>query len=202
MATDEYWTVAAETRSEITIKRSVFLACALHSGAREDAMAYVERLRKEFFDAVHHCFAYRHGQHGLDYRMSDDGEPSGTAGKPILFCLQKAQLTDSVVVVVRYFGGIKLGTGGLARAYSEAATDVLASCPRRKIVQTRPLSIFCTYDDIARITGLLEELDIPFLPIYADAVTFDVDVPQSQVDFVIAQVTSRTNARAGYSLRD
>ncbi|MBN9400065.1 MAG: YigZ family protein ['Candidatus Kapabacteria' thiocyanatum] len=202
MATDEYWTVAAETRAEITIKRSVFLACALHSPAREDAMAYVERLRKEFFDAVHHCFAYRLGQHGLDYRMSDDGEPSGTAGKPILFCLQKAQLTDSVVVVVRYFGGIKLGTGGLARAYSEAATDVLASCPRRKVVQTRPLSIFCTYDDIARITGLLEELDIPFLPIYADAVTFDVDVPQSQVDFVIAQVTSRTNARAGYSLRD
>lgn len=165
-------------------------------------MAYVERLRKEFFDAVHHCFAYRLGQHGLDYRMSDDGEPSGTAGKPILFCLQKAQLTDSVVVVVRYFGGIKLGTGGLARAYSEAATDALASCPRRKVVRTRPLSIFCTYDDIARITGLLEELDIPFLPIYADAVTFDVDVPQSQVDFVIAQVTSRTNARAGYSLRD
>lgn len=165
-------------------------------------MAYVERLRKEFFDAVHHCFAYRLGQHGLDYRMSDDGEPSGTAGKPILFCLQKAQLTDSVLVVVRYFGGIKLGTGGLARAYSEAATDVLASCPRRKVVQTRPLSIFCTYDDISRITGLLEELDIPFLPIYADAVTFDVDVPQSQVDFVIAQVTSRTNARAGYSLRD
>jgi len=78
MATDEYWTVAAETRAEITIKRSVFLACALHSPAREDAMAYVERLRKEFFDAVHHCFAYRLGQHGLDYRMSDDGEPSGT----------------------------------------------------------------------------------------------------------------------------
>lgn len=197
---DSYSSVVGETRTEITIKRSVFLGCCKHVSSKQESMDYVEQLRVEFHDAVHHCFAYRLGADGLEYRAVDDGEPSGSAGKPILFALQKAAVSDAIIVVVRYFGGIKLGVGGLARAYAESATTTLVKTPRSTITQTQAMAIYCTYDDISRVTSLLEELGLACRPSYADAVTFDVDVPLSLVDRLQHEVLERTNGRGGSAL--
>jgi uncharacterized YigZ family protein len=197
---DSYLTVVGETRTEITIKRSVFIGCCLHVQNKPAALDYVDQLRAEFHDAVHHCFAYRIGATGMEFRAVDDGEPSGSAGKPILFAMQKATVSDAIVVVVRYFGGIKLGVGGLARAYAEAATTVLTTAPRAVVTPTTSMTVFCTYDDIARVTGLLEELGLTVKPTYADAVTFDVEVPHSLVDRLRHEVLERTNGRGGTSV--
>jgi len=198
---DSYNTVVGETRSEITIKRSVFIGCCQHVTTKADALAYVDALRAEFHDAVHHCWAYRLGPDGMEYRAVDDGEPSGSAGKPILFAMQKASVSNVIVVVVRYFGGIKLGVGGLARAYADAATDVLSRSPRSLVTQTQPLTVFCTYDDIAKVTVLLDEYGLPYVPAYADTVSFDVDVPLSLVAELQSEVIERTSGRGGASVR-
>ncbi len=194
-----YTTVATETRAEITIKRSVFIACIATAPRKADAMAYLGGLRAEHWDAVHHCYAYRIGPQGMEYRMSDDGEPAGTAGKPLLFALQRSGLSDAVLVVVRYFGGVKLGVGPLARAYSEAAQGALETCERVAVVPMVPLSIFCTYDDVSRITTLLQEVNATFEPQYSDAVTFIAMIPAARMNFVQDEIISRTNARAGFS---
>ncbi|MBU3742183.1 MAG: YigZ family protein [Candidatus Kapabacteria bacterium] len=198
---DGYKTIHGETRSEITIKRSVFHGCCRHVTSKDEALRYVDELKAEFHDAVHHCWAYRLGKHGLEYRAVDDGEPYGSAGKPILFSMLKADVSDVIVVVVRYFGGIKLGVGGLARAYADAATDVLALSPRTTVMLTQPLTVYCTYDDIARVTMLLDEMRIDYVPTYADTVTFDVDVPESLVAQLQADVIERTSGRGGSSIR-
>lgn len=194
-----YFTVARETRAEITIKRSVFIACIAPSQTKADALAYLGALRTEHRDAVHHCFAYRIGANGLEYRMSDDGEPAGTAGKPLLFALQRSGLSDTVLVVVRYYGGIKLGVGPLARAYSESALAALALCERTQVIPMVQLSIFCTYDDVGKITTLLQEVHATFEPHYSDAVTFNAMIPTAQITFVQDEIVTRTNARAGFS---
>lgn len=198
---DSYNTVVGETRSEITIKRSVFIGCCRHVVSKAEALAYVDELRAEFHDAVHHCWAYRLGQDGMEYRAVDDGEPSGSAGKPILFAMQKASVSDAIVVVVRYFGGIKLGVGGLARAYADAASDVLSLTPRAVVTRTQPFTVFCTYDDIAKVTVLLDELGLPYRAAYADAVSFDIDVPESLVQELQSEVIERTSGRGGASIR-
>lgn len=107
-------------------KSSKFLSFAHHVESIEEAKSIVAKYKKEHHKARHVCFAYRLGTDGSIYRAADDGEPAGTAGKPILKQLEGAGLTNSMVVVVRYFGGTLLGTGGLVRAYKEAAADVLS----------------------------------------------------------------------------
>ena len=197
---DAYWTVVGVTRTEITIKKSVFIGCLVHASSKVDALAHVASIRAEHYDAAHHCYAYRLGHDGQDFRTADDGEPSGTAGKPILFCLQRAKVSDVLCVVVRFYGGVKLGTGGLARAYAEAAQAALDICERRLIQRMRKVSVFCTYDDVSRMTSLLDDVGAIYTPIYSDAVIFEADVPLSAVDHLIAQITERTNGRAGYTL--
>jgi uncharacterized YigZ family protein len=126
MGNDTFLTIAAETTAVYTEKRSKFIAYAVPISAVEDAMARLETLRKNHYDARHVCYAYRLGATGEVFRANDNGEPSGTAGKPILGQIRSAELTDVLVAVVRYFGGIKLGTGGLTVAYKTAAAAALA----------------------------------------------------------------------------
>ena len=192
-------TVSQESTAEIEVRKSRFLAFLAPCRSKEEAVAYLGILKKTYWDAVHHCYAYRIGAEGLEYRMSDDGEPSGTAGKPLLFCLQRAKITNSIVVVVRYFGGVKLGVGPLARAYSDAANHVISSAPIEEIIPMEELEIHCLYDDVSRIISLLEEVEAAFSPTYADAVTFHVSVPAHRVGYLTDQVVERTSARAGFS---
>lgn len=162
-------------------------------------MAYVDVLRKTYWDAVHHCYAYRLGSDGMEYRMSDDGEPSGTAGKPLLFCLQQARLTNCIVVVVRYFGGVKLGVGPLARAYADAAGAVISAAEILPIIPMEQARIHCPYDDVSRVIELLQEYRVDFETEYGDAVTFTISVPLHRSEEVARLVVDRTNARAGFS---
>lgn len=192
-------TVAAESTAEVEVRRSRFVAFLAPCRSKEEALAYVGILKKTYWDAVHHCYAYRIGIDGLEYRMSDDGEPSGTAGKPLLFCLQQARITNSIVVVVRYFGGVKLGVGPLARAYSDAASYVIEQASLVDIVPMEELEVHCIYDDVSRMIELFSEVEATFDPTYADAVTFRVAVPAHRADYLTDQVIERTSARAGFS---
>ena len=123
---DTYKTIAAPSQAVYTEKRSKFLAFALPVRSVEEVKERLEKYQKEYYDARHVCYAYMLGPKRTDFRANDNGEPSGTAGKPILGQINSNGLTDVLVVVVRYFGGIKLGTSGLIVAYREAAALALA----------------------------------------------------------------------------
>lgn len=118
-----YKTVYEGKQGEIEEKKSRFIASVAHVESEEEAAAFVEAVRRRYYDARHNCYAYRIGENGDKRRFSDDGEPSMTAGKPMLDVLEKEMLCDTIVVVTRYFGGTLLGTGGLVRAYTAAAKE-------------------------------------------------------------------------------
>jgi uncharacterized YigZ family protein len=131
-----YQVPAQQFESEIVIKKSRFIARVVPVTSREIALAAVQQARIDFPDARHHCWAYLLGRPGdaSSAGMSDDGEPAGTAGKPILNVMHYSGIGDQVVIVIRYFGGIKLGAGGLVRAYGQATQQVLEQAPRRQLV--------------------------------------------------------------------
>lgn len=117
----KYKTIVRVAEAELTEKKSRFLAKVMPIETEEQARAFVEKIKKQYWDASHHVFAYRLGREGALQRFSDDGEPQGTAGRPVLGVLEKEEVCNAIVVVVRYFGGTLLGTGGLVRAYGKAA---------------------------------------------------------------------------------
>jgi uncharacterized YigZ family protein len=122
---DTYNTITAASEGIFTDRGSKFIAYAFPIKSEEEIKEYLEEIKKEHWKARHHCYAWRLGIDGNTYRANDDGEPSGTAGKPILGQLDSFEITDTLVVVVRYFGGTKLGVGGLINAYKSAAIDAL-----------------------------------------------------------------------------
>lgn len=123
---DTYKTIATLAEGIYTEKRSKFIAVALPVRTVEEVKAHVERYQKQYYDARHVCYAYMLGHERKEFRANDNGEPSGTAGKPILGQINSNNLTDILIVVVRYFGGIKLGTSGLIQAYKAAAAEALS----------------------------------------------------------------------------
>lgn len=125
---DSYQTITEAKVCAMRERSSKFLSFAYPVTNEEQIREHLEALYKEYYDATHHCYAWRLGPHGETFRANDDGEPSGTAGKPILGQLLSHDVTDCLIVVVRYFGGTKLGVSGLIQAYKEAAADVLAEC--------------------------------------------------------------------------
>jgi uncharacterized YigZ family protein len=124
---DEYKTIAAQAETALRERSSKFLAFAWPVTSEEQVKEHLDTLRKKYYDATHHCYAWRMGPRGETWRANDDGEPSGTAGKPILGQMLSTEITDCLVVVVRYFGGTKLGVPGLIAAYKDAAAEVLAA---------------------------------------------------------------------------
>jgi len=140
--TDSFLTIAATGEGYYTEKRSKFLAWAHHVESTDEVKALLDDYRKRYYDARHVCYAYMLGPERKDYRSNDDGEPSSTAGKPILGQINAAALTDVLVVVVRYYGGVNLGTSGLIVAYREAAAQAISNA---KTV-TRLVEDVVTYD--------------------------------------------------------
>lgn len=122
---DSYLTISAPAKCAMRERSSKFLSYAYPVKSEEQIKEILDTLHKQYYDATHHCYAWRLGPNGEHFRANDDGEPSGTAGKPILGQLVSKEITDCLVVVVRYFGGTKLGVSGLIQAYREAAADVL-----------------------------------------------------------------------------
>lgn len=130
MDNDKYKTITEKAIGEgfYSESRSKFLAFAHHVDSVEQALEIVKEYRKKYYNACHCCYAYRIGFLGEEFRMNDDGEPSSTAGKPILGQIDSNGLTNTLIIVVRYFGGVKLGTSGLIVAYREASSDAIAHC--------------------------------------------------------------------------
>jgi uncharacterized YigZ family protein len=125
MADDSYKTIAAPVETALRERSSRFLAYGWPVTSEEEIKEHLDALRKKYYDATHHCYAWRLGPAGERFRANDDGEPSGTAGKPILGQMLSREVTDCLVVVVRYFGGTKLGVPGLIAAYKDSAAEVL-----------------------------------------------------------------------------
>ena len=125
MVTDEYQTIEHLSEGSYKEKGSRFIAIAIPVQTIDELKQQIEKIRKQYHDARHHCYAYRLGPEPHESRQNDDGEPSGTAGKPIYGQIQSFGLTNILIVVVRYFGGVKLGTGGLIQAYKTAARDAI-----------------------------------------------------------------------------
>lgn len=142
MTHDSYYTIALQdAEARLTIQRSRFLGYAFTVKSTDEVDTILAKLRKQFYDATHICYAYSIGMEGNTYRMDDNGEPSGTAGRPILGKIRSLQLSDLLVVVVRYFGGVKLGTGGLVKAYGETAEMVLKAAGEQEIILSDELLI-------------------------------------------------------------
>jgi uncharacterized YigZ family protein len=142
-----YYTVKAHGEHEITIQKSRFIAHVQRAESEQEAQDFIQTIKKQHWNATHNCSAYLIGEHDQIQKANDDGEPSGTAGVPILEVLKKRNLKDTVVVVTRYFGGIKLGAGGLIRAYGKAASEGLdaAGIVERKLTQIIHVKIDYTW---------------------------------------------------------
>lgn len=155
---DTYKTVSKEVcEGFYSEKRSKFLAFVHHVDSVDEAMAIVEEYRKKYYDARHCCYAYVLGSDRADFRANDDGEPSSTAGKPILGQLNRLELTDVLVVVIRYYGGVNLGTGGLIVAYRTATEDALSKAViEEKFVEERIIYRF-TYPMINAVMRVVKE---------------------------------------------
>ena len=139
--TDEFRTIKTGGEGYYTDKRSKFLAFAHHVSTVDEIKEILSGYRKKYFDARHICYAYMLGPERLEFRANDDGEPSSTAGKPILGQINSNELTDILIVVVRYYGGVNLGTSGLIVAYREAAADAIAHSE----IETRQIEEIITY---------------------------------------------------------
>lgn len=150
-------TIAAGVERELVVRKSRFIARVAPVASPDDADAVIAAARKRYWDARHHCVAMVTGLHGDQARSSDDGEPSGTAGMPMLEVLRRRELTDVVAVVSRYFGGVKLGAGGLVRAYSTAVSEALDEA---RLVRRRALTevrVDVPHADAGRYDNLLRE---------------------------------------------
>ena len=176
---DSYSTVYAAGTGEIVEKKSRFIAQIFPVSSEEEAFSYLDGVKKEYWDARHHCWAYIIGRNPGSERMSDDGEPAGTAGKPILEVLRGKGLTDVFAVVTRYFGGTLLGTGGLVRAYSGAVSEGLAHAEIITRIRGIKLMIGTDYTGAGKIQYLLGKRQITVLDsVYTDKVAFFVLVPE------------------------
>ncbi len=177
--------VAAERASaELREKGSRFLALLIPVAHREEALRELAAVRAHFPDATHHCWAWRLGQVGapasLDERSNDDGEPAGTAGAPMLRVLRGAEVSDVLGVVVRWFGGTKLGKGGLARAYAGALREALAMLPTSERHPLDHLRLAVPYERVGAVKRLVHPPEVELLgERYGEAVTFELAVRQS-----------------------
>jgi len=183
-----------EARTELVIDKSRFIACAAPAFSVEEARAYISKIRGEFPDASHHVplFIIGHGA-GATMHCADDGEPSGTAGRPGLAVLQGSGLGDIVVVVVRYFGGIKLGTGGLVRAYSDAVRMVLDTLPRAEKVATSLIMVTIAYSLLERLRLLVSEFGGRLIEEeFTGEVTITLRLRDERVDRFFARLNDMT----------
>lgn len=182
---------------EIEEKKSRFIANVSPAGTEEEALAFIEAMRKKYWDARHNCYAYVLGERGELVRFSDDGEPSGTAGKPILEVLLGMEVRNLVVVVTRYFGGTLLGTGGLVRAYTQAAQAGMAASVIRTMRYGTLFSVTTDYNGIGRIQYLLGMRKIMIEePAYTDVVTLKVKVPYEEEEALRKEITEATAGKA------
>lgn len=185
-------TLATAVSHGLEIKHSRFVAHAAPIGSAEDALAFLQQVAVP--DATHNCWAYRHGN---EYRSSDDGEPAGTAGRPILAAIDGQGFDRVMVVVIRWYGGIKLGAGGLVRAYGGTAAECLRTAPRLPLVALAELTVQAAFEDLGALHAALaahlaEKLDETFT---ASGVELHVRLPADQADPLKTRLRDATRDR-------
>ncbi len=178
---------------QIEEKKSVFIANIARADSEEEATAFIETMKKKYWDARHNCSAFVIGERGELTRCSDDGEPSGTAGRPMLEVLLRENIKNIVVVVTRYFGGTLLGTGGLVRAYTQAVKEGLNDCKIGVLRMGVPLALTTDYNGIGKILYLLSTMGLaPKDSDYGEKVTLQVLVPVEEKDRLVRDITEAT----------
>lgn len=190
-------------QGEIVEKKSRFIATIRRCETEGEATAFVEEMKKKYWDARHNCSAMVVGAGGELTRCSDDGEPSGTAGRPMLEVLLGEGIRNIVVVVTRYFGGTLLGTGGLVRAYTQAVQEGLKHCVVGRMRLGRQIEVHTDYNGIGKIQYILGQRGIePVNTVYTDAVTVELILPVEDVDGLEKEITEATSGRAGFQRND
>ncbi|WHX99988.1 YigZ family protein [Neobacillus sp. DY30] len=199
-----YLTVRKEvSQHEIVIQKSRFIAHIKRVENEGEAQEFIQALKKKYWDANHNCSAYLIGENDQIQKANDDGEPSGTAGVPILEVLKKKKLKDTVVVITRYFGGIKLGAGGLIRAYGKATSEGLetAGIVERRLVQV--IHVMIDYTWLGKVEKELRESEYIIKEIhYLDIVEVEVYVNEDQVSTFFEWLTELTNGQASLKKGD
>ncbi|MBB5173772.1 YigZ family protein [Texcoconibacillus texcoconensis] len=192
-----YYTVKGYGEHEIVIQKSRFIAYVQRVTTEEDAQAFINDIKKKHWNATHNCSAYMIGEQDHIQKANDDGEPSGTAGVPILEVLKKRQLKDTAVVITRYFGGIKLGAGGLIRAYGSSTTEGInaTGVVERRLVQT--LSVKVDYGWLGKLENELRNSRFRLKNIdYAEQVIFHSYIEDGDEDAFREWITNLTNGQA------
>ena len=194
---EEYKTVYEGGQGEIVEKKSRFIATVRPVQTEEEALILIEEMRKKYWDATHNCFAYVIGERREIMRCSDDGEPGGTAGKPMLDVLLGEELYNTAVVVTRYFGGTLLGTGGLVRAYSKAAQEGISAS---RVIEKNHgvlIEIGTDYNGVGKLQYLFAQREIPILDSqYTETVKLQILVPAKDREQIKKAVTETTSGRA------
>lgn len=182
---------------EIEEKKSRFIASIIPIASEEEAVEFINARKKEYWDARHNCSAFVLGENRELTRCSDDGEPSGTAGRPMLEILLREGIHNAAVVVTRYFGGTLLGTGGLVRAYQAAVQEGLRHCTVVEKTRGRQLDIATDYNGLGKIQHLLAEEEIPVKEIvYEQDVHMEIIVPADQQQRLEELLTNASSGKA------
>lgn len=194
---DAYRVILAGGEGEIVEKKSRFIATVAKCETEEEAVRFIESMKKKYWDARHNCSAFVIGDRGELTRCSDDGEPSGTAGRPMLEVLLGEGVRNVCVVVTRYFGGVLLGTGGLVRAYTQAVKEGLSHCEIGVNRYGCELAVETDYNGIGKILYLLGQKGIdPIDSQYTDAVTLTLLIPAEDEESFVKEITEVTLGKA------
>lgn len=186
-------------RGEYEEKKSRFIATIRKCETEEEAVAFIEEMKKKYWDARHNCSAFCIGPRGELTRCSDDGEPSGTAGRPMLEVLMGEGIRNVAVVVTRYFGGVLLGTGGLVRAYTRAVQEGMKNCVIGRMRAGFEVEVRTDYNGIGKILYLLGNAGIePVSSEYTDSVALRLLVPAEQADQLQSQMVDATGGRVEF----
>ncbi len=199
------WKTVRETvEAKILIRRSHFIGWVTPLQDRDQAMDVIGERSKNFADATHNCWAWIHGLQREDSHYSDDGEPSGTAGKPMYNALMSAGLTNVAAVVTRYYGGVKLGVRGLIDAYTESVEAALAEAKLVKVIPMQNLRVDCEYAEAQQLQGLLPRLGGTIEDVsYAARVRFEISVPEAALGELCEFLDSKVHSNGlTYSLED
>ncbi len=189
MEDDSYLTIEAPVETAMRERSSKFLSFIYPVESEEQIKAYLDELHKRYFDATHHCYAWRLGPHGEKFRANDDGEPSSTAGKPILGQLLSHNITDCLIVVVRYFGGTKLGVPGLIAAYKESAADAIAQATVVERTVDRRIKLIFPYLVMNDVMHAIKEWQPDIKSqIFDNLCTMELSIRESKADGLIEKL--------------
>ena len=191
-----YTTVLGASEAEFTEKKSRFIGRCFPVETEDEAFAVIADVKKRHWDATHNCYAFIVGENGLTQRFSDDGEPSGTAGMPILDVIKQKGLTNTLIVVTRYFGGILLGAGGLVRAYSKAAASAVDCADMVRVETAAVMTVEIDYSRYGSLEGYIRQRASVDEVLFSDVVSIRALVLTGDVEAFIADITERTDGRA------